>query len=328
MNLFDRIYALHRELSRARHPVSKRTLEERLECSPATIKRIIRDMRLYLDAPIEYHRERNGYYYADTPEARFELPGLWFNESEVVSLLVMDRLLEQTEPGLLARDLAPVRRRLEAILDSRHLGTGELARRVRILRAVARPVGEHFRTVAGALAERRRLTIRYHGRGRDAVTEREISPQRLTYYRDNWYLDAWCHNAGGLRSFAVERIRAAQIDTRKARNVADSKLDTELAAGYGIFAGRPRHTAVLRFSAEAARWVADETWHQNQSGRWLDDGTYELRVPYAQAEELARDILSFGPQVRVEAPAELRRTVAGRLAGALELYKKEAGVAD
>lgn len=328
MNLFDRIYALHGELSRARRPVSKRGLEERLECSPATVKRIIRDMRLYLDAPIEYDREHNGYYYADSPDARFELPGLWFNESEVVSLLVMDRLLEQTEPGLLARELAPVRRRLEGLLASRQLGTGELAERVRILRAIARPAGAHFRTAAAALAARRRLAIVYHGRGRDAVTERSVSPQRLTHYRDSWYLDAWCHRAEGLRSFAVERVLEARATEEVAREVPTAELDTELAAGYGIFSGPPRATAVLVFDAEAARWVADQVWHPDQQGQWLDDGSFELRVPYAHPEELVRDILSFGPQVRVREPASLRRTVAARLAAALEAYECGDRVAD
>ena len=51
--------------------------------------------------------------------------------------------------------------------------------------------------VAGALM-RRRLAIAYHGRERDATTVRKVSPQRLTHYRDNWYLDAWCHSRRGL----------------------------------------------------------------------------------------------------------------------------------
>lgn len=324
MNLFDRIYGLHKVLSAARHPVSKRTLQERLECSPATIKRIIRDMRLYLDAPIEYDRERNGYYYAlrDAGSAgRFELPGLWFNESEVVSLLVMDQLLETTQPGLLEAELAPVRKRLESILASQHLGAGELARRVRILRAAARPAGPHFQALAGALAARRRLMLVYHGRGRDAVTEREVSPQRLVYYRDNWYLDAWCHRAGGLRTFAVDRVREARVSQRKARPVDDAALDAELAAGYGIFAGPAPHTAVLRFSPEAARWVADETWHPDQRGAWLEDGGYELQVPYAASEELIRAVLGHGPQVEVVAPPALRRAVAERLRTAAAVYR-------
>lgn len=321
MNQFDRIYALHKVLSGARYPVPNNRLQEQLECSPATIKRIIRDMRLYLNAPIEYDRELNGYHYAQaSDQARFELPGLWFNESEIVSLLIMDELLARTQPGLLEAGLAPVRKRLEKLLHSQQLGTGELARRVRVLRAVARPIGEHFQVVAGALATRQRLQVDYHGRLKNAATSREISPQRMTYYRDNWYLDAWCHRAQGLRTFALDRIQTAASLNKRAKNVAETRLDEELAAGYGIFSGQASHWAVLVFSAQAARWVADEQWHPMQHSRWLEDGRYELGIPYAQVQELLRDVLAYGPDVEVKSPPALRHTVRSRLAAAQAQY--------
>lgn len=328
MNQFDRIYALHKLLSVARYPVANSSLQARLECSPATIKRIIRDMRLYLDAPIEYDRERNGYYYASSHAgaeseslgSNFELPGLWFNESEVVSLLVMEELLEKTQPGLLDRDLAPIRKRLQAIMSSQQLGTGELARRVRVLRTVARPVGAFFQDVAGALVRRKRLGITYHGRVKNTEDTRVVSPQRLVYYRDNWYLDAWCHRAQGLRTFALDRIRDAQVSDVSARDVDEQKLDDTLGAGYGIFSGQAADEAVLAFTPEAARWVADEQWHPKQQSRWLDGGYYELRIPYAQPQELIRDILAHGPNVEVLAPQALRDAVAQRLRTALANY--------
>ncbi|GAB3679082.1 helix-turn-helix transcriptional regulator [Salinisphaera aquimarina] len=326
MNVFDRIYALHKQLAGARRPIAKATLEARLECSPATVKRIIRDMRLYLDAPIEYDREYNGYYYARdeqaTEDAHFELPGLWFNASELVSLLAMDQLLETVQPGLLAADLAPVRKRLERILESRAMGTGELSRRTRILRATARRPGASFPNVAGALAMRRQLVIRYHGRARDRETTRRISPQRLIYYRDNWYLDAWCHDAEGLRSFSLDRIRDADMVEQASLDMDIGVLDAELGGGYGIFSGAPAHIAILRFSASAARWVADEQWHPEQQGRWCEDGCYELHVPYAASEELLKDVLAYGPEVEVLGPDALRARIAERLAAAAALYSE------
>lgn len=327
MNMFDRIYALHKQLAGARRPIPKSMLEARLECSPATVKRIIRDMRLYLDAPIEYDREYNGYYYAhepaapdDTDSGHFELPGLWFNASELVSLLAMDQLLETVQPGLLALDLAPVRKRLERILESRAMGTGELSRRTRILRASARRPGSAFADVASAMAMRRRLAIRYHGRARDTESERSVSPQRLIYYRDNWYLDAWCHDADGLRSFSLDRIRGAQTLEDAAIEMDSDTLEAELGGGYGIFSGAPAHTAVIRFSPSAARWVADEQWHPDQQGDVLADGGYELRVPYSAAAELLADVLAYGPDAEVIAPSELRAAAAERLRAATAYY--------
>lgn len=321
MNLFDRIYGLHKELSVARRPVARTTLEQRLECSPKTIKRIIHDMRLYLDAPIEYDRQHNGYYYADASEgSRFELPGLWFNASEIVALLAMDQLLESTEPGFLAHELAPIRERLETVLASQQMGAGELARRVRILRAVARPAGAYFRVVAVALVARRRLHISYRGRARNRQTQRSISPQRLVYYRDNWYLDAWCHASDGLRTFALDRIEAAQEIEQKSKNVAEKTLETQLSAGYGIFSGPATHTAVLRFEAGAARWAADARWHPDQAGQWLPDGQFELHIPYARQEELIRDVLAYGDGVEVVRPQQLRVAVREALQSALKQY--------
>ena len=321
MNVFDRIYALHKQLAGARRPIPKATLEARMECSPATVKRLIRDMRLYLDAPIEYDREYNGYYYARQDGERFELPGLWFSAGELISLLALDQLLESVQPGLLSHDLAPVRRRVERILDSRAMGAGELSQRTRVLRATARAPGPAFGEVASGLALRRRLRIDYHGRARDAQTTRDVSPQRLVYYRDNWYLDAWCHRAEGLRSFSLDRIKTAQILEAGANDMTPDDLDAALGAGYGIFSGPAHATAVVRFSARAARWVADEQWHPEQAGAFLADGRYELRLPYAAAEELLRDVLAFGPEAEVVAPEALRAAIAERLHDAAQLYK-------
>ncbi len=102
--------------------------------------------------------------------------------------------------------------------------------------------------------------------------------------------------------------------------VSDQDLDRELATAFGIFSGEPRHTAVLRFTPERARWVADELWHPQQQARVLDDGSYELRLPYAETPELIMDILKYGADVEVMEPAELRAEVARRHEAAAARY--------
>lgn len=318
MNLFDRIYQLHQVLSEARHPVSHQRIQERLECSRATATRVISRMRLYFDAPIEYDRERNGYHYAG--DGAFQLPGLWFTEAELSALLTVQKLLDEAGPGLLDDVIAPLKGRLDELLSDKRLGGQSAAERIRILRQAARPAGEYFRLVASATLQRKRLRIAYHGRGRDQMSKREVSPQRLTRYRDNWYLDAWCHESEGLRSFSVDRIRGAESLAARARSIPAQQLDRELAGSYGIFSGRPTQTAVLHFSPERARWVADEIWHPGQEADWLEDGRYELRLPYHHSEELVMQILSYGPDVEVVSPPALRKTVITRLQSARTRY--------
>jgi predicted DNA-binding transcriptional regulator YafY len=164
------------------------------------------------------------------------------------------------------------------------------------------------------------MQIRYYNRGRDAESEREISPQRLVYYRDNWYLDAWCHLRDDLRTFALDAVRSVRVLEKKGRQVAKDVLDQHYASAYGIFSGKPDHAAVLRFTPQRARWVALEQWHPDQEGQWLEDGSYQLRVPYHDSRELVMDVLRHGPEVEVVAPPELRNEVLGQLTAAAARY--------
>ena len=322
MDRLQRIYKLHQVVSAHRLPVPHHILQERLDCSRATVNRVIEEMRLHFNAPLKYDREHNGYFYDTKDGEIFELPGVWFNATELYALLTTQQLLEQAQPGLLDNHLKPLKTRIEKILSTAALDKSEITKRVRILRMAGRSTSsEHFQTVAGALLQRKRLNIRYHSRSDDTETRREISPQRLTHYRDNWYLDAWCHQRNALRSFAVDRLLEAKLLNQAAQDIAEEKLDAHFASSYGIFAGTPEYTAVLRFTAERARWVAEEQWHPQQQGCTLADGRYELRIPYADPRELVMDVLKHGAGVEVIAPKELRKSLAKQLQQALQQYE-------
>jgi len=321
MDRFNRIFELHKILGNARYPVPGKVIQEKLECSRATFERIKEEMRDFLGAPIEYDRKLNGYYYGKTGEHSYELPGLWFNASELYALLACQKLLSNVQPGLLDSHIAPMQKRIDEILESERLSCGEVGKRIRILKMTYRNTAdEMLRSVADATVQRKRLHIVYHGRERDQRTKREISPQRLAYYRDNWYLDALCHLRNELRSFSVDRIQTAVSSRKKAMEVSEKKLNAHFAESYGIFAGKPRQVAVLRFKKEIAPWVASEKWHPRQKSRHVD-GEYELEIPFSDPRELLMDILRYSPSVEVLAPEDLKKAVIRRLDRARQLYE-------
>ena len=319
----DRIFALHRTLDVHRHPVSTRELMADLECSRSTLHRTLTHLRDALGAPV-LNSPGRGYFY-DRSAGKFELPGLWFRADELEALLVMDQLIEGVQPGVLHAQIGPLRNRIKALLDRGVRGRGSFpTHRIRILRSHARQVpSEKFVPVASAVVERRRLAFAYSGRVRGSTTHRVASPQRLVYYRDQWYLDAWDETREGLRTFSIDRMADLEILDCGAREIGEDRLDALLTAGYGLFAGPAKHTARLRFTAERARWVADEIWHPDQVGRLLPDGEYELRVPYSDERELVGEILRHGPDVKVAGPASLVRTVRERLERATARYAVE-----
>lgn len=319
MDKFDRIYAMHRILSGRRSPISHEDLQQQLECSRATVTRTLELLRDHLNAPLLYDRERNGYIYAGEGRS-WELPGLWLSSREVVALMAGMKFLGESGQGLLSEMVRPFRMRLEEILKQKHMGAGELLRRVKIVSTNTRDQGAYFQVVADATVRRKQLALAYHSRSADEESRRTVSPQRMVNYRNNWYLDAWCHTRNGLRTFSLDKIRSAQVVSEAAREIAEHELDAQLSRSYGIFSGAPTAEADLRFNAHAARWVATETWHPEQRGEYLDDGRYCLRVPYAQSAELIGEILRYGPDVEVCGPGPLRQAVRDRLSAALEQY--------
>ncbi|HET6629239.1 MAG TPA: WYL domain-containing protein [Woeseiaceae bacterium] len=319
MNRTERIYKIKAMLLDGR-PVRMGRMLAALEVSRPTVRRDLDYMRDRLNWPIIWDRDRGGYRVDDSATARYELPGLWLSSAEAHALLTMHYLLARLQPRLLAPHVEPLKTRVEALLETPEQDAGEVMKRVRVLPMGSRRIEPvFFQLLAHALLSRRRIVIRHYNRERNEESERELSPQRLVHYRDNWYLDAWDHGIDALRTFSVEMIRRVEVGERRARDVPDRQLDEELSAGYGIFAGKDHRTAKLRFTPYRARWVQGEIWHSRQKASF-DGAYYVLEVPYSDERELMQDILRYGPDVEVLAPKSLRRKVAERLREAAGQY--------
>ncbi|MBW3550779.1 MAG: YafY family transcriptional regulator [Proteobacteria bacterium] len=322
MERIERIHALHRILTAARYPVTVQRLQGELECSRATVYRDLAYLRDYLMAPVIGNGEA-GFRYDPDEADRFELPGLWLSSQELHSLLAAQQLLMRSGGGVLSNALAPLQHRIEKLLDEHAGGRRVPVERVRVIPHRTRRLDEvSFRNVATAVLDRKQLAFEYRARSTDQPTRRSVSPQRLTHYRENWYLDAWDHERDGLRSFSVDRIVAARLLDDAARDVPDEELDRQLASSYGIFSGTPKGWALIVFSAKAARWVADEHWHSQQQGRFLPDGRYELKVPFSSGRELLMDVLHYGSDAEIVEPPSLREQARSLLSLALSQYDR------
>ncbi len=324
MDKFDRIFRLHAILAGRRTPISLEELKDKLDCSKATVHRTINALKDYLGAPIVFDSERQGYRYtADAKAPEFELPGLWFTPAELQALAIMQRLLQEAGRGLLEEHVGALARRLQELTRHKRLNLSESARRLKFPALAARPAGAAFQVAISATLERKKLKMHYHARGTDERTWRTISPQRVIHYRESWYLDAWDEDKQALRSFSIDRIRELTVLNEPAALIPEEELDRHYSSSYGIFSGQADKVAVLHFSAERARWVADEQWHPQQESTYLADGTYELRIPYSDSRELTMDILRHAAHVKVVGPASLQKEVRAQLAAALAQYPSE-----
>ena len=312
MNPIERIYKIQ-HLLQDRKAVRLDEFLDSLEVSLATFKRDLERLRDRFGAPVIYDRQTNTYRYEIDPTSKqaktHELPGLWFSEPEATALVTMQHLLASLDHGgLLGPHLEPLMTRIDSILGGEEAGSKELRQRIRVIPQSRRKTkAEHFSLIGSALLKRQRMQIQFYSRASNETTEREVSPQRLIFYKGNWYLDAWCHLRDGLRSFAIDGIQTIALPGRACRDVAHKILDEFLSTGYGIFSGKANKKVSLRFSPEIARWVSAELWHPEQMGRYDQNGYYSLEFPYSQDTELLMDIMRYGSFVEVLSPTELRR---------------------
>jgi predicted DNA-binding transcriptional regulator YafY len=295
-----------------------------LEISPATFKRDLEYLRSRMQASIVYDRFLGGYKFENSSSIeRIEMPGLWFSEKEATALVLMQHLLSSLDQGgLIGPHIEPLTAIIDGILGQSDATAKELRKRIKVIGMGSRKNSiENFSEIGAALLKRNRLQIAYYSKSKDENTVREISPQRLIYYRENWYLDAYCHLRDDLRSFSVDGIQSAVLTNKKAQEVSEKECQEHFAQSYGIFSGKATQRAKLRFTPEHARWVSGEHWHGQQVGSFDKEGYYTLEFDYNQDPELVMDILKHGSGVEVIGPASLKARVKAELGKALGNYQ-------
>lgn len=308
MSEIDRLYS-YRTLLTGRRAVPRDEILNKLEISPATFKRDLAKLRDRLNIPVVFDRDLGGYR-LDTTDARQELPGLWFSQDEVLALLTIQNMLEQLEPGLLGPKLKPLQKRLDEMLTGQGMNAETLSQRVRLVHAGKRNLKlKCFEQIAHSTLHRKQINIHHFNRQSGKTVERIISPQQLVHYRDNWYVDAWCHLRKEVRSFAVDAITDCEQLTKDAKELDSEQLRKSMQSGYGIFGGAVKEWIKLKFTPERARWIKNEMWHQNQKSSEESDGSYILEIPYSDEREIIGDILRHSNQVEIIEPKEMREKI-------------------
>ena len=309
------------------YPVPIGEFLDALGISLSSFKRDLELLRSQMQAPIVWEKgesaRKGGYVLSDKgwSSGKLGLPRAWFTASEIYALLMIDELARHISPGLLTEHLQPLITRITLALSAADDTPDNIRSRIRILASASkRRDTSHFEIIAQGTVRQQRLHMHYFTRSRNAKSERIVSPQRLVHYKENWYLIAWCHNAEGLRMFALDAIESAYIENEKANSVDAKLVDEVVGRDFGIYSGGDRQWAKLKFTPIQARWVEAEIWHPEQKNTVLDDGSLLMVIPYADPKELMLEVLRFGSDVEVLEPPELRKEISDRLKLAAAQY--------
>jgi predicted DNA-binding transcriptional regulator YafY len=270
-------------------------------------------MRHELDAPLPLKSKSGLYRY--TEGTAYELPGIWLKGEELVCLTELTYRLEELQAEFLSGStLRPFVEKLESLLEKRKVPMARMNQKVRFLPTRMRKIdGGLFRTIMDGLFVGKQLKIRYQDREAGNITERMVSPQKMVRYRDNWYLDSYCHLREGIRSFALSGVLDVAVSKEKSISISQAVLQEYFASAYGFFGGKADKVAKIKLTGSACRRAMQESWHPQERRESLPGGILLLSIPYRDSRELLGDILQYGEEAEVLEPAELRREMVNKL---------------
>jgi predicted DNA-binding transcriptional regulator YafY len=228
----------------------------------------------------------------------------------VLSARLMVRYADKYDP-----DLAAAFEKLEEVLP-RPLAA-HVERTLDVLAQHQRDpaFSERVHRLTRAWAERRVVTLEYEparyapeaAARRAVVRPYLIEPSLQTHAL---YLIGWDETRDALRTFKVERIRDVALTPRTFELPEGDGVEGALRRAWDIIADQPATEVVLRFSPAVAARVQEATWHPTQQVAVADDGSLTWRAVVAGTIEIRLWILSWGDDVEVIAPDELRFDVA------------------
>jgi len=309
-----RLEQLDQILQDRRSPITVEQLMDQLNCSKATVYRRINELKTHYQAPILQDDEHRYYY---DKQANFALPGIRFTAEEAQGLLMAADILNKLQGDNLSAPIARIIQAISELLAEQGITNQKLIQFIPTM--VRKPQPAIFLTVLTAMQKNKKVQIEYRSR-RGQHSERLVSPQHLSYYKNNWYLDAWCHRQDGLRLFALELIEIATVDVERSFLLEKQQLREHYANSYGLFAGDANNQAKIRIDLSKAPWVNNQIWHSRQKTISQDNQSLVIEIPYHHSAELISDILQLGSAAEILAPKELRNEIQKELQHNLHQY--------
>lgn len=303
----ERMLRIHHAIQTGKHP-NATTLAAEMEVSTKSVHRDIEFMRDRLGLPIEFDPRRNGYYYAQEVSS---FPTLQLTEGELFALLVAEKAVQQYRGTTFERPLmSALRKMADSLPEPVSLHFADWDRAISFRTSIEPFLNlEVFDQLARATASRQQLEIDYRKPGSREPETRVIDPYHLANINGEWYLFAYDHLRGDLRTFVPARIRSVRRTGKTFTRPTGFSVDKQLRDSFGVHIAEGQYEVVLQFSAAVADYIREKRWHPSQKLRELEDGRVEMRMKLSSLVEVQRWILSWGGEVEVLAPRELVENV-------------------
>ncbi len=167
-----------------------------------------------------------------------------------------------------------------------------------------------------------KVRVGYRSPRSGALRQRILSPYALEPTATGVYVighDDW---SDSLRTFKLDRLENACLTHESYVIPSDFDPEESLAPSWGIMTGDEVEDIVLHFTAEAAPYARERTWHSSQKVQQMADGSCRFQVSISNPVEIIPWIRSWGAKVEVLSPEWLREEISEEHRSAAALYDR------
>lgn len=178
-----------------------------------------------------------------------------------------------------------------------------------------RPINDRYLQVREAItlgwAQRRKVRLWYRSPRSGDVHQRDFAPYFIEASGAGYsaYVIGYDDSVQGMRTFKLNRLERAQMLDESYTIPKGFDPQHYLASAWGIMRGEHMVKVVLEFSANAAPLVKERRWHASQEIDDLKEGGLLLTLEISEPREMLPWIRSWGGDVEVIEPADLRAEV-------------------
>lgn len=299
----ERMLRIHQELQSGTYPNASK-LAVALEVSEKSIQRDLDFMRDRLQLPIEYDRQRFGFFYTEEVSS---FPTVQISEGELFALLVAEKALQQYRGTNFEQPLISAFKKIaDSLPDTVSLNLADWEQTISFRTSAEAILNlEIFDTLAKAASRREQLELAYRKPGQQQTEKRVVDPYHLANINGEWFLFAYDHLRKDIRTFVPVRIQSARLTGKKFVRPERFSVQKTLRDSFGVQSGKAVHDVIIHFDASVADYIREKRWHSSQKLRPLPGGGVALRLQVSSLPEIQRWILSWSGNAVPVAPGEL-----------------------
>ena len=280
----------------------KLTVDELADTFGVSRRTIFRDFKVLseINVPVTWDKY-SGYGVMDG----YKVPPLMFNSQELATIMVGLNFVKSQVDKQLVDDARGVELKIKNVLPT------ELKNFMSSLdnRTIVDPFlhfghekkeGGNWYLVSSAISQKKTLEFTYRSKSDGSVTDREVDPYLLVFYKDHWNVIGFSHKRDAIRNFVLDRMSDVRITEKKFEEKGE--IDAEALIYRSNESGQKVEVLLDKKAERAFRAnLATKIFKEKE----VSAKKIKVSFNFENLDYLNEWLLQFGDKVKVLSPKKL-----------------------